>query len=131
MKDKGRLKKIAAKSARLSFPGGKLKEDNVVDVLKHLKTLPRSQAIYAVSKFIKGLKRKGMEGTAVIESALPLSDKQIKSIIGRLKDEFTITDVENKINPDILGGIRVKIGDNILDYSLKNKISQIGKVIEA
>lgn len=129
MKDKGRLKKIAAKSARLSFPEGKLKEENAMDVLKHLKTLPRSQAIYAISKFIKGLKNKSREGSAVIESATPLSSGQINSIIAKLKGDFSVTGVENKINQDLLGGIRVRIGDSVFDYSLKNKIAQVGEAI--
>lgn len=129
MKDKGRLKKIAAKSAKISFPQGKIKEDNVVSVVKNLKTLPRSQAIYAISKFIKGLKNKSREGNAVIESATPLSSKQINSIMSKLNNNFSVTGVENKINPELLGGIRVRIGDTVLDYSLKNKISQVGEVI--
>lgn len=131
MKDKGRLKKIAAKSAKLSFPEGKLKENNAMDVLKHLKTLPRSQAIYAISKFIKGLKNKSREGSAVIESATPLSSRQINSIIAKLKGDFSIVGVENKINPELLGGIRIKIGDTVLDYSLNNKIAKIGEVISS
>lgn len=129
MKDKGRLKKIAAKSAKISFPQGKIKEDNVVSVVKNLKTLPRSQAIYAISKFIKGLKNKSREGNAVIESATPLSSVQINSIMSKLNNNFSVTGVENKINPELLGGIRVRIGDSVLDYSLKNKISQVGEVI--
>lgn len=129
MKDKGRLKKIAAKSAKISFPEGKIKEDNVINVVKNLKTLPRSQAIYAISKYIKGLKNKSREGNAVIESAIPLSSEQINSIIAKLRGDFQITGVENKINSDLLGGIKVRIGDNVLDYSLKSKIAQIGNAI--
>lgn len=131
MKDKKKLKKIAAKSVKLLHSPGKANKDNIEGVVKHLQALPPAQAIYTISKFIKGLKRKSKEGTAVIESVFPLSKKQMNSIVEKLKEEFFITGVENMVNPEILGGIKVRIGDTILDYSVSNKLSQIGRVIQS
>lgn len=131
MKDKKKLKKIAAKSVKLLHNHGKANKDNIEGVVKHLHTLPRAQAIYTISKFIKGLRRKSKEGTAVIESVFPLSKKQMNSIVEKLKEEFFITGVENKVNPEILGGIKVRIGDTVLDYSVNNKLSQVGRIIQS
>lgn len=131
MKEKKELKKIAARLVKLSFDKGKVNKLTAEEVLKALKTLPKAQVIYALNKFIKGLKKKSAENTANIESAVPLSKKQLVDISSKLSNEFVITEVVNTVNPDILGGIRVKLGDTVLDYSLQNKISQIGKVIEA
>lgn len=131
MKEKRKLKKWAAKSVNLSFQKGKLNTLTAEEVIRILKTLPRPQAIYAISKFLKGLRRRSVETSATIESVVPLSKKQLGNIIKKLEGEFVITEVQNKLNPDLLGGFRVKIGDTILDYSLKDKVSQIGKVMES
>lgn len=131
MKDKKKLKKIAAKSVTLLHNKGKASQENIEGVVKHLQTLPRAQAIYTISKFIKGLRRKSKEGTAIIESVFPLSKTQMNSIVEKLKEEFFITGVENKVNPEILGGIKVRIGDTVLDYSVNNKLSQVGRIIQS
>lgn len=129
MREKRKLKTIAAKSVRLSAPEGKIDHKKAAIVIKKLKGLPKDQAIYVISKYLKGLKRKKVEGTATVESATPLSKKQLDQIYNKLRGEFIINKLENKLNLDLLGGIKIKVGDMILDYSLKNKIAQIGKVI--
>lgn len=128
---KRKLKKIAAKSVRLTFQKGKANKMTAEEIVKVLKTLPRAQAIYAISKFLKGLRRRGGETTAIIESAVPLSKKQLGNIIKKLSQEYVVTEVQNKVNPEILGGMRIKIGDTVLDYSIQEKISQIERVIQS
>lgn len=131
MTGKRKLKKIAAKSVRLTFREGKVNKMTAEDIIRVLKTLPRAQAIYAISKFLKGLRRRGGETTATIESAVPLSRRQLDNIIKKLSQEHVVTEVQTRVNPDILGGIKIKIGDIILDYSLQEKVAQIGRVIES
>lgn len=131
MRGKRKLKKIAAKSVRLTFQKGKVNKMTAEEIVKVLKTLPRVQAIYAISKFLKGLRRRGGETTATVESAVPLSKRQLGNIIKKLSGEFVITEVQNRVNPDILGGVKIKIGDTVLDYSIKDKISQIERVIQS
>lgn len=131
MTGKRKLKKIAAKSVRLTFREGKVNKMTAEDIIRVLKTLPRAQAIYAISKFLKGLRRRGGETTATIESAVPLSRRQLGNIIKKLSQEHVVTEVQTRVNHDILGGIKIKIGDTILDYSLQEKVAQIGRVIES
>jgi len=129
MREKKHLKKIAAKSVKLSAPQGKIHHQKVAIVMNKLKNLPKGQAIYVISKYLKGLKRKKVESVALVESAVPLSKKQLDQIQSKLSQEFIIHKLENKVNPNLLGGIKIRIGDMILDYSLQNKIAQVGKAI--
>lgn len=131
MKNRKKLKKIAAKSVKLSFKEGSVHKLSAEEVIRILKTLPRAQAIYAISKFLKGFRRRSGETTLTIESAVPLSKLQLGSIVKRLSGEFVITEVVNKINPDLLGGMKIKIGDTIIDYSLEGRMQQIGRMIES
>lgn len=129
MKEKRKLKRIAAKSVRLSVAEGKIDHSKATIAIKKLKSLPKNQAIYVISKYLKGLRRKKVENTAVVESAVPLSKEQLDEVYNKLSKEFVINKIENKVDPNILGGIKVRVGDMILDLSLQNKIDQVGKVI--
>ena len=69
MNEKRKLKKIAAKSVKLLHNKMAVNKENTEIVMKNLKTLPRAQAIYAIGKFIKGLRRTNQEGKTTIESS--------------------------------------------------------------
>lgn len=129
MRNKRKLKKLAAKYAIHAVRGEKADTDRVTKMMGDLKSLPRSQAIYIISKFLKGVRKRKGATTLIIESAVALSKNQIQKIIKKLKKEFTITDVKTIIEPSLLGGFRVTIGDTVLDFSLKGKLSQLREAL--
>lgn len=130
MKKKSHFKKLAAKYVNYTHQKGKANEAEILKILGDLKTLPRSQAIYIISKFLKGARKRKGETTLLIESAIPLSKNEQQNIVKKLQKEHVITEVKQVIKPDILGGFKVTIGDTVLDYSLAGKISQLkGAVI--
>ena len=131
MKNKRKLKKLAARYVEYSYPQGKTDDSRITKIMGDLKSLPRSQAIYIISKFLKGVRRRKGLTTLIIESASALPKNQIEKIVGKLKKEFVITDVKNVVNPFILGGFKVTIGDSVLDYSLGGKISQMREAFVA
>lgn len=63
----------------------------------------------------------------VIESAIKLDKDQQSEIEKTLKSKGS--DFEYKVNPEILGGLRVTIGGKRIDLSLAGKVSQISKSI--
>lgn len=125
MKQKSSLKKLAAKYVQYSYQDGRADEKKIGKILGDLKSLSRSQAIYIISKFLKGVRRRKDLTTLIIESASPLAKTQVEKILRKLKKEFVITEVKNVVNSSILGGFKVTIGDSVLDYSLGGKISQM------
>ncbi len=56
--------------------------------------------------------------SAVVTSALPLNDDEMEAV----KKNFGAKDVSFKVNPAILGGLVVKIGDKVLDGSVAGKL---------
>jgi F-type H+-transporting ATPase subunit b len=56
--------------------------------------------------------------TAVVTSALPLTSEEQEEV----KKSFGTKEVAFKVNPDILGGLVVKIGDKVLDGSVAGKL---------
>jgi len=57
--------------------------------------------------------------SAKVTSALPLSKKEQASI----KKSINVKDVEFKVDPSILGGIIVRVGDQVVDDSVANQMS--------
>lgn len=125
MKNKRKLKRLAAKYVGLTYQNGRPDVEKITEILQGLKSLPRSQAIYIISKFLKGLKKRKNQNTLLIESAIPLSKLQIEKIVKNVRKEFVITEVKNIVNPGLLGGFKITIGDVVLDYTFTGKLSQL------
>lgn len=129
MKKSKDLKKLVEKCCKFCCPDGKIDEKKVVGVIKNLKELPRTQAIFAISEFVKALKKQKGETTLLVESSFPLQKKQLDTIARKLKGDFLISEVKNVINPALLAGFRLRIGDTVTDYSMQNKIMQLKEAI--
>lgn len=136
MKIKKQLQKTVSKLIDISFKDGRMLEGQVIKSIKVLKSLSRSEAILALSEYLKGIKRKEREYTMYIETAIPLSPAQIKKakkIVERKaagsERSRTITKVLVNINPEILGGFKLRIGDEIWDESVIGKIQQVKEAI--
>ncbi|ODV84418.1 hypothetical protein CANARDRAFT_29272 [[Candida] arabinofermentans NRRL YB-2248] len=71
---------------------------------------------------------------AVVVSAKPLDSKILnrlsKSIsASKYVGEGKTLKITNEINPDILGGLIVEVGDNTVDLSLSAKVNKLNKVL--
>ena len=68
-----------------------------------------------------------LEGqSAIVTSALPLSDDETKRIEKGLKDQLGgEAEVEFKVNPAILGGLVVRVGDKVVDGSVSGKLTSL------
>lgn len=130
MKQDKQLKKIILNSVQQSFNNGRLLETQVVRYIKFYKGLPISKAISALTEYLKGIKRKLRKHTLVVETTCPLSLKQVQKIKKIVAKKYQITKLESKINPDILGGVRLRIGDDVYDESIQSRVTQLREVLE-
>ena len=126
---KKELQKTVRRLTNLSFKDGKMVEMQVARSIKLLKSLPRSSAIQALSEYLKNLKRKEREHTMYIETVVPLSPAQVKRMKKIVEKKKKIAKVLVSINPEILGGFKLKIVDEICDESISGKINQVKEVI--
>lgn len=65
--------------------------------------------------------------TATITSAIKLSSDQRKKLLEVLKKKYRVTELEEQVDPEILGGLKVTIGSMQLDLSVKNKLEALKK----
>jgi F-type H+-transporting ATPase subunit delta len=66
------------------------------------------------------------QSNALIESAFPMTQEQQKKLIEQLELIFKRSlNVIVKIVPDLIGGVRATVGDQVYDYSLKAHLSKM------
>ncbi len=129
MKIKKQLHKIIHKLTDVSFNDGKMNESQVAKSIKILKSLPKSEAIQALSEYLKELKRSQREHTMYIETTTRLSPTQLREAKKIAERKIKITKVSVNINKEILGGFKMRVGDEIWDGSVLGRIDQVREVI--
>ena len=121
------LKKIIKKLVEVSFRDGKIVEFQVIKSIKILKSLPKAQVIDALTAYLRQLKLRQRQYTLYLETVIPVSSAQIEKI--KKIAEKKITKVVTRINPEILGGFKLKLGDDVWDGSVNGKLSQVKEAI--
>ncbi len=119
---------IVTQAVKASFKDGKISELQVNKLMNIFKRLTRDEEIYLVSGYLKGLKRELAKQTLTVESAIPLSNKEMSEIKKQLK-QLIITTQKLTVNPSLLGGFRAKVYDTVYDLTLKAKLQQVKEVI--
>ncbi|MFN2188176.1 MAG: F0F1 ATP synthase subunit B [Candidatus Promineifilaceae bacterium] len=63
--------------------------------------------------------------SAIVTSALPLTDKEQSSIKKALK----VADVSFNVDPGILGGLVIRVGDQVVDDSVANQMADLSEML--
>ena len=69
---------------------------------------------------------------AEIVSAFPMNDGQLADLVAALQKKFgRKLNASVKVEPELIGGVRVVVGDEVLDFSVKNRLQSMQKVLSA
>lgn len=129
MKKSKLLQKTINKLVDVSFKDGRMVENQVTKAIKTLKSLPKYEAIQALSEYLRGIKRKMREHTMYIETTIPLPQNTLKKMKKIIEKKTKITKVVTSVNAEILGGFKLRIGDEIWDESILGKVNQVKEAI--
>lgn len=79
-----------------------------------------------IERFTELLRRDRGIALAEVRSALPLGDEQRTEIVERLR-ALTDSEVEihETVDPDLIGGIAVRIGDQLYDASVRSRLQRL------
>ncbi|MBA5776966.1 F0F1 ATP synthase subunit delta [Stappia sp. F7233] len=95
-----------------------------------IKLAAKNRRLFAVPGMIAAFRvalaqRRG-ETTAEVTSAAPLSADQVAALKDALKASTGKTvNISAKVDPDLIGGLIVKIGSRMIDTSLKTKLNSL------
>lgn len=66
-----------------------------------------------------------------VSSAFPLSESQLAEIIGTLQSKYgRQVKVSVSIDPDLIGGVSIRIGDEVIDTSVRGKLAQLANALK-
>ncbi len=105
------------------------------DILKFLLVLTEKNRLSILDQITETYKDISAEKSGIrtveIISAVDLDDKFKSAIIKNLEEKLhkQISPVW-AVSPDIIGGLIFKIGDLVIDSSLKNKIDKLSKIMK-
>jgi F-type H+-transporting ATPase subunit delta len=127
-----KISKVAAATARRLYGmcqvNGELDDNKLRDLVsKLIAAQPRDyRAILAAIQRLTRLETARRE--VLVESATVLSASEGQRIsTGLAKDYGDKLIIQFKTNPELLGGLRIKVGDDVLDGSVKGRLDRLSK----
>jgi F-type H+-transporting ATPase subunit delta len=93
----------------------------------------RLAALPEVARQFRAMKN-AAEGQAdcLIESALPLADEQVRDLLWSLSPKFGLKLIPAvKVDPELIGGVRVSVGDHVLDDTIKARLARMHSALIA
>lgn len=109
----------------------KLNENNVKDIAGAIwfelqKEKKTGQLEYLLQKVRAEIANKNREITAEVLSKNPLTKDEMVLLEKKLNERFSKKiDLTNRIDQKVLGGIKIQIGDEVIDLSWREKLNAI------
>jgi F-type H+-transporting ATPase subunit delta len=119
-------RKVSRQLYRHSFTEGKLDKEKISHMVEALLAQKPRHYVDALKDYQRRLRLEVEKRHAVIESATQLNDSVANQILANLRSRYgedLIT--EFRINPELLGGLRIRIGDDVWDGSIKNRLHKL------
>jgi len=85
------------------------------------------ELVAMASAFLAELARRRGETTATVTTAVPLSPAQIQQLTDTLGGVLggSKVSIDARVEPDILGGLVVKVGSRLFDSSIRSKLQRL------
>jgi len=90
-----------------------------------------AEADKVVDAYVTLMKAQRGEVDAVVTSAAPLTKAQTKKVTEALKTQLGDVSISTVVDPSILGGVTVQVGDKFMDLSVSSKINSYARALGA
>ena len=94
---------------------------------ERLQVLPEIRDLYVELK-------NGQEGVqeANIASAFPLDDATLKNLVADLEARFKCRiQAKVSLDPELIGGVRIAVGDQVIDASVRGKLAAMATALQS
>ncbi len=126
MKVSKETRRFAREFLRASFTDGQLDKGRVSAVVQSLITKKPRNYIKVLEDYKRLLRIEVEKRHAHIESASDLDGDTKSKIVSGLKKKYgNDLTTEITVNPELLGGVRVRVGSDVWDGSVRNRLQRL------
>ena len=124
MKISREARRLARALFRLSLADGRLDASRVSAISERLIAEKPRNYLEVLKEFSRLVRLELERRHAIVESASPLDERSTTNIADTLKQKFgdDIT-TEFRTSPDLLGGLRIKLGSDVWDGSISSRLA--------
>jgi F-type H+-transporting ATPase subunit delta len=97
----------------------------VLNFLKLLFDRRRQEDIKGIyNEFVRLVDQARNRVKATVESATVLTEEELQTLTEKLGTGGKQVKITTKVNPALIGGLRVRVGDRVFDYSVKTRLER-------
>jgi F-type H+-transporting ATPase subunit delta len=126
MKISKEARKLSKQLFLESFTDGRLDESKVREIGKAIIEKKPRKYIEILKSYQRLIRVEIEKRHAVVETATDLANDVRQQLLGTLRAKYgpDLT-TEFKISPDLIGGLRVKIGSDVWDSSVRGRLARL------
>lgn len=126
MKRNKEIRRLSREMLRASFTDKQLDNGKIAALVQSLVTKKPRNYIDVLQLYKRLLGLEIEKRHARIESAVKLDAEASKQIVDRLKRKYG-SDLTSDftVDPELLGGLRVRVGDDVWDGTLRNRLQRL------
>jgi len=130
MKTNKEIRRLSREMLRASFTDGQLDRGKVASLVQSLIEKKPRHCIDILQNYKRLLRLEFEKRHATIESAAELSSEIREQIVSNLKRKYGADlTTEFVVNPQLIGGMRVRLGSDVWDGSVQNRLQRLAQQI--
>ena len=126
MKINKEIRQLSREMLRASFTDGQLDQGKIVSLVQSLIAKKPRRFLDILQNYKRLLRLEIEKRRATIESASELSSQNSSTVLAKLKQKYgdDLT-AEFRIDPMLLGGMRIRVGSDVWDGTVRNRLQQL------
>ena len=119
-------RKLSKQLFSASFKDGRLDAKRVAAIAKEVAGSKPRNVLGILKEFHRLVRLEAEKHHAVIESAVELDDAMAKELTASLRAKYgKDLKTEFKVSPELLGGLRIKVGSDVIDGSVRERLHRL------
>lgn len=128
MKSKKEAQRTSRKLLDAAMASGRLDLDLVRVIIRRLSASKPRGYFQLIEVFWRLVKLEIAKHEATVESAVPLGASMQGKVLADLKSKYgDQVKASYIVNPELIGGMRIKIGSDVWDGSVRNRIERLNE----
>jgi F-type H+-transporting ATPase subunit delta len=132
MKVNQEVRSSAKRLLKLALSNGEINEERILAIVNEVLTHKPRHYISILERFMVLLKFEIAKRTLTITSAKPIDKSENEQLLSSLIKIFPGAKyIQSEVNPDLIGGLKLKFGSNVWDDTLLARLQKVQRELSA